>query len=58
MYPMHGRTAWERGMATYSSHINVLLDGLRCRLRTIKYRAVRVAMILMACGLHTRHHEQ
>ena len=56
MYPMHRRTAWERGMATYSSHINVLLDGLRCRLCTIKHGAIRMAVILTAHELQRRHH--
>jgi hypothetical protein len=45
-------------MATYSSHINVLFDGLRCRLRTIKHGALRKAMILMERGLQKHHHAQ
>ena len=45
-------------MATYSSHINALLDGLRCRLRTMKDGAIREAMVLMARELQRSQHAQ
>jgi hypothetical protein len=43
-------------MSTSGSHINVPVDGLRCRLRTIKHGATRMAVILTAHELQRRHH--
>jgi hypothetical protein len=45
-------------MATSASYINALVDGLRCRLRTIKHGAIRVAVILTAHELQRRHNAQ
>ena len=43
-------------MAASGSYINALVDGLWCRLRTIKHGAIRVAVILTARELQRRHH--
>ena len=53
---LHKRTAWEPEMVTAGSCINALVDGLRCRLRTIKHGAIIVAVILTAHELQRRHH--
>ena len=45
-------------MAASGSYINALVDGLWCRLRTIKHGAIRVAVILMVHELQRCQHAQ